>query len=335
MPQTLLNPARADVPSRLDALLPPLTDARLLLVDTDPGMLQALGRLLSGYSQLRFATDGGQALAIAQGWLPELILLDADMPGMDGFEVCRRLKADLVLAGVPVILLTRHADARVESAVFKLGAADFVAKPVAGPALRARVAMQLRLHRTAQRLLRLARRDALTGLAERAHFDEELDLECRRARRSGQPLALLLVGIGGLAAYRQQHGGGAADNALRHVAVLILQALQRPADLLARHADAVFALLLPDTTAAGAVALDRRLRQAWQDVGDDGLALALGAGLLAGGHGDVVAAAQAALAAARATGGLRLCTALPGGGHAPSVVPWAEAPLSPAGGAPA
>lgn len=320
MPLTRIN-APSPLAGRLDALLPSLADARLLLVDDDPGMIQQLGRLLSGYNQMRFATDGEQALAIAHGWQPELILLDAEMPGIDGFEVCRRLKADPLLVEVPVIFVTRHTDARVESAVFELGAADFVAKPVAGPALRARVAMQLRLHRTAQRLLRLARRDALTGLVERAHFNEELDLECRRARRSGQPLALLLVGLEGLAAYRQRHGGAAADNALRHVAALAQQSLQRPADLLARHADDVFALLLPDTTAAGAIALDRRLRQALRDAGGEGIALALGAGLLASGTGDAAAAAQAALDAARIEvgGGLRLCTALPGGGHEPPV----------------
>lgn len=329
MPLTVPSPVRPAAPSplasRLDGLLPSLADARVLLVDDDPGMIQVLGRLLSGYSQLRFATDGEQAIAIAQAWQPELLLLDAEMPGLDGFEVCRRLKADPLLAEVPVIFVTQHTDARVESAVFELGAADFVAKPVAGPALRARVAMQLRLYRTAQRLVRLARRDALTGLAERAQLDEELDLECRRARRSGQPLALLLVGIEGLASYRQRHGSGAADNALRHLAGLARQVLQRPADLVARHADEVFALLLPETTAAGAVALAARLRQALAADGVDGLTLALGAGLLAAGAGagagDPAGAAQAALDAARADGtdDLRLCTALPGGGHEPPI----------------
>ena len=137
IPSPLRPAAPSPLASRLDSLLPSLADARLLLVDDDPGMIQMLGRLLSGYSQLRFATDGEQALALAQAWQPELVLLDAEMPGIDGFEVCRRLKADPLLAEVPVIFVTQHTDARVESAVFELGAADFVAKPVAGPALRA------------------------------------------------------------------------------------------------------------------------------------------------------------------------------------------------------
>lgn len=319
MPLTLPSPLHPAAPSplasRLDSLLPALADARVLLVDDDPGMIQMLGRLLSGYSQLRFATDGAQALAIARSWQPELVLLDAEMPGIDGFEVCRQLKADRLLAEVPVIFVTQHTGASVEAAVFELGAADFVAKPVAGPALRARVAMQLRLHRTAQRLLRLARRDALTGLAERAQFDDELDLECRRARRSGQPLALLLAGLEGLAAYRKRHGQGAADNALRHVAGLAQQALQRPGDLVARHGDEVFALLLPDTTAAGAAALAARLQQAL--AGEAELTLAIGIGLLAS-EGDPSVAAAAALAAALEAGPGRVCVcAATADGHEP------------------
>jgi diguanylate cyclase (GGDEF)-like protein len=214
--------------------------------------------------------------------------------------------------------VTQHNDARVEAAVFELGAADFIAKPVAGPALRARVAMQLRLHRTAQRLVRLSRRDALTGLAERAQLDDELALETRRAHRNGQPLTLLLAGIEGLAAHAQQHGHGAADDALRRLAAQAQQLARRPADLAARHGEDTIALLLPDTAAGGATALAARMQQALADA--PGLALAVGIGLAAGG-GDPAAAAAAALAASRGDAPARthLCTARPDGGH--------EAPL--------
>lgn len=319
MPLTIpssIRPAGAcPLASRLDSLLPSLVDARVLLVDDDPGMIQLLGRMLSGYSQLRFATDGARALALAQAWQPELVLLDAEMPGIDGFEVCRQLKADPLLAEVPVIFVTQHTDARVESAIFELGAADFVAKPVAGPALRARVAMQLRLHRTARRLLRLTQRDALTGLASREQFDEDLELACRHARHAGSPLAMLLVSVEGLDGYRQQHGSGAADDALCLTASLA-QELLRPADPLARYDDEAFALLRPDLPAAGAVALAARLQQTPPP--GQGLTLAIGIGLLAAGVGNLAEAARSALAAARATGPSRtyLCATTPDG-HGP------------------
>jgi len=319
-------------PGHPDWLLPVLADARVLLVDDDLCTIQWLTRLLSGYSELRFATDGEQALTIARSWLPELILLDAEMPGMDGFEVCRRLRRDPLLADVPVIFIVRHTDEFVETTVFELGAADFITKPVAGPAMRARVAMQLRLHRTAQNLLRLAGSDALTGLIDRAHFDEELTVETRRARYSGQPMALLLAELEGLPEYRQRLGRTAADKVMRHVAQLARQALKRPADLLARHSEDVLALLLPDTDACGATALARRLCQVLAEPmagrgvhGRLSMRLALGLGLLPTGAGDLAGAAKAALDEARATRAsgaagtdvtsvLQLCTVLPGGG---------------------
>lgn len=299
LPEHIAPAAPSPLLHRLDGLLPPLADARLLLVDDDPGQIQQLGRLLSGYRQLRFATDGVQALELARTWLPELVLLDADMPGIDGFEVCRRLKADALLADVPVVFVTQHNDARIEAAVFELGAADFLAKPVAGPALRARVAMQLRLRRMGQRLISLSRRDPLTGLAERGQFDDELVLETRRARRNGLPLTVLLAAVEGLDGYTHRHGRSAAENALRHLAGLARQRLQRPADLAARHGEDVFALLLPDTPAAGAAQLASGLQRAI--VPDDELTLTVGIGVYTG-EGDAAEAALAALAAARQAG---------------------------------
>jgi diguanylate cyclase (GGDEF)-like protein len=320
MPPTLPADLRPAAPSplaqRLDSLLPPLADARLLLVDDDPGQIQHLGRLLSGYHQLRFATDGEQALSLARSWQPELVLLDAEMPGLDGFEVCRRMKADPLLADIPVVFVTQHHDAQVEAAVFELGAADFVAKPVSGPALRARVAMQLRLRRVGERVLSLSRRDALTGLAERGQFDDELVLEIRRARRNGQPLTVLLAAVESLSTYAEQHGRSAAENALRHVAGLARQRLQRAADLAARYGADVFALLLPDTSAAGAAKLAAALQRTVAP--EEGLTLAIGIGLFSG-EGDPAAAALAALAAARAAGSsqIYLCTASADGLHQP------------------
>lgn len=300
LPAHITPAAPSPLLHRLDSLLPPLADARLLLIDDDPGQIQQLARLLSGYRQLRFATDGAQALELARSWQPELVLLDADMPGIDGFEVCRRLKTDPLLADVPVVFVTQHNDARIEAAVFELGAADFLAKPVAGPALRARVAMQLRLRRMGQRLISLSRRDPLTGLAERGQFDDELVLETRRARRNGLPLTVLLAAVEGLDDYTARHGRGAAENALRHVAGLARQRLQRPADLAARHAESVFALLLPDTAAAGAAQLALALQRAI--VPDDELTLTIGIGLYSGGDNDAAENALAALAAARQAG---------------------------------
>lgn len=146
----------------------------ILLVDDDPATIQLLARILAGQAQLRFATDGESALRLAREAPPDLVLLDAEMPGMDGFEVCEALKADPDLTDIPVIFVTSHSDPAFEVAGFEIGAADFISKPVAVPLVLARVKAQLRVKRMADELRRLSTSDALTGIANRRRFDEAL-----------------------------------------------------------------------------------------------------------------------------------------------------------------
>jgi CheY-like chemotaxis protein len=103
-------------------------DARLLLVDDDPSAIQVMGRILSQYPNQRFATSGEVALRLAHDVTPDLILLDADMPGMTGFDVCEALKTDPHLARVPVIFVTSHDTPALKVAALEKGAADFITK---------------------------------------------------------------------------------------------------------------------------------------------------------------------------------------------------------------
>lgn len=256
MSKPSIPPAQADAGV---ASLPSLLDARLLLVDDDPAAIQMLSRVLAGYSHLRFATNGADALRVAAEWSPEIVLLDAEMPGLSGFDVLKRLKADPQLSSVPVIFVTQHSDAQTETMVFEMGAADFITKPVTGPALRARVAMHLRLRRITELLAALQTRDGLTGLANRQRLDHQLGIECARAQRGGQALALLLLQVDFLNAYRQIHGDAQGEQVLRQVAALLSGLSHRPADLGARLDADTFALLLPQTDADGASDLAVRL----------------------------------------------------------------------------
>ena len=149
---------------------------------------------------------------------PDLVLLDAEMPGMSGFEVCEALKAEPGLADVPVIFVTAHAEPAFEVAGFAIGAADFIAKPVHAELVRARVQAQLRVKRMADQLRRLARRDAVSGLANRSAFDEALQREWRRALRGAAPIALLRAEIDGFDGYALRYGDAAAAQALARIA---------------------------------------------------------------------------------------------------------------------
>ncbi len=119
---------------------------RLLIVDDTPQNLQVLGGILreAGY-KLSVAQSGVQALEVAQRVLPDLILLDVMMPEMDGFEVCRQLKADPATAEIPVIFLTAKTEAEDVVLGFELGAVDYVGKPFNPPELLKRVQTHLEL----------------------------------------------------------------------------------------------------------------------------------------------------------------------------------------------
>jgi PAS domain S-box-containing protein len=116
---------------------------RLLLVDDDAGAIHVLHRLLGQDFELRYALDGDQALALAAQSAPDLILLDAQMPGISGTEVCRRLKADPMLAAVPVIFVTSLPEDGAALMSLELGAADVVSKPLDEARLLAAVRAQL------------------------------------------------------------------------------------------------------------------------------------------------------------------------------------------------
>jgi two-component system cell cycle response regulator len=119
--------------------------ARLLLVDDDPSTIRIMGQMLAAYPDQRFATSGEAAIVLAKDSPPDLILLDADMPGMTGFDVCEVLKADANLAHVPIIFVTSHDAPALEVDALRLGASDYVTKPLIAAQLKARVRAQLRV----------------------------------------------------------------------------------------------------------------------------------------------------------------------------------------------
>jgi len=127
----------------------------ILLVDDTPDNISLLNGLLRDSYKTKIATNGEKALKIAfSDAPPDLILLDIMMPGMDGYEVCRRLKADDKTADIPVIFLTAKAQMEDEKKGLELGAVDYITKPISPPILLARVQTHLRLKEAADVLKR-------------------------------------------------------------------------------------------------------------------------------------------------------------------------------------
>ncbi|UDF33334.1 UNVERIFIED_ORG: diguanylate cyclase [Shinella sp. XGS7] len=224
---------------------------RLLLVDDQPLNIQALHQVFAADCRVFMATSGADALALAREQLPDLLLLDAQMPEMDGFEVCRRLKAEEALAHIPVIFVTAQQDAEAETRALEGGAVDFITKPYNPAVVRARVKTHLTLKLQSDLLRELAFVDGLTGLHNRRYFDERFEAEFQRARRNGTPLGVLLVDVDFFKRYNDHYGHLAGDDALRGVAVALRSALKRPGDLACRYGGEEFVLVMPDTELEG------------------------------------------------------------------------------------
>jgi diguanylate cyclase (GGDEF)-like protein len=231
----------------------------LLMVDDEPVNLQALYHALAGDHRVLAATDGEQGMALALSERPDLMLLDLVLPGVDGFDVCRRLKQDEATRDMPVIIVTSRNDEASETRGLDCGAVDFIAKPINPAIVRARVRTHLTLKRQADLLRRLAYLDGLTGLVNRRGFDDRLAVEWQRAQRSRQPLALLLVDVDHFKRYNDRHGHPQGDDCLRRLSAVLSAAVMRPGDLVARYGGEEFACILPQTPLAGAEALARRL----------------------------------------------------------------------------
>lgn len=162
---------------------------RLLLVDDEPTNLQVLRHVLQADYRLLFATDGARALQVAREQLPQLILLDIMMPGMDGYAVCCALKADAATASIPVIFITALTDSQDETAGFDVGGVDYLTKPVSPPVVRARVRTHLSLVRMEE--LRETRLQIVQRLGRAAEYkDNETGLHVIRMSHFSKLLAL-------------------------------------------------------------------------------------------------------------------------------------------------
>lgn len=235
---------------------------RILLIDDDAVSLQVLRRIFDAKTDLRFATNGADGLRIVREFLPDVILLDAEMPGTSGYEVCAQLKRDPLTADIPVIFVTSHTDAAHEVAALDLGAADFISKPVTETQVRARVKTQLRIKELTDRLRAAALVDGLTGVANRRYFDQRLEQEWRRLSRAGGAISLLYIDVDHFKLYNDSCGHLRGDEALKAVAGAVKALARRSADLVARLGGEEFAVLLPDTGLEEALNLAEQIRLA-------------------------------------------------------------------------
>jgi len=232
---------------------------RVLVVDDQPVNLQLMAEVLRESFDVLVATSGARALEIATQGSADLILLDVEMPEMDGIEVCTRLKADPRTRDVPVLFVSARGEVQDETRGFDAGAVDYIIKPVSGPLVCARVRTHLELKMARDALRQMALVDGLTGIANRRRFDDAFQNEWRRAARGGRPLSLMLFDVDHFKRFNDAWGHVRGDQCLRSVAGVLSAQCHRAADVVARYGGEEFAVVLPDTTAAGAMEVLRSL----------------------------------------------------------------------------
>jgi diguanylate cyclase (GGDEF)-like protein len=223
------------------------------------------------------APDGVSGIEAFKQEKPDLVLLDVIMPGMDGFEVARRLR-QLERAGewTPILFLTaRTGDEDLRRGI-EAGGDDYLVKPVSEVVLAAKVrAMQRiaqmrysllvltrKLDEANRELIRLSAVDGLTGIANRRRFDESLAREWKRAARSRGELSVLAVDVDFFKQFNDGYGHQVGDECLKAVARALEAQLRRPTDLVARYGGEEFFVVLPETGAGGARQVAEGLRQA-------------------------------------------------------------------------
>lgn len=253
----------------------PLEDLPLILiVDDEKTMRMLLKKAMEkeGY-RVAEATDGKQGIELYQSLNPDIVLLDAMMPLMDGFTCCEKMQALPGSDRTPILIITALEDSESVDRAYKVGAADYVTKPIHWAVLRQRVrrliqqvSLLTQLENANRELQRLATLDGLTGLANRRCFDRVLDYEwrcgIREAWQSPNPpqLSLILGDVDFFKNYNDTYGHQAGDSCLQQIARAMSRVAKRPPDLVARYGGEEFAVILPRTNVRGAIHVAQMIR---------------------------------------------------------------------------
>jgi diguanylate cyclase (GGDEF)-like protein len=261
----------------------------LLVVDDFLDNLKLLTSILTAEGYQVLPADSGElALASVKAGPPDLILLDMQMPGLDGFEVCRRLKAREESRAIPIIFISAATEVKDRVEGLKLGAVDFIAKPFQREELMARVHTHLELSRLRKGLeqqaidlqraneqlqreiverkrmeeviLEMSLRDELTKLYNRRGFLTMAEQQLKAANRSKEQMLLAFIDLDGMKGINDALGHDEGDRALIDTANILRQTF-RESDIIARLGGDEFAVLAIDMTDLNPEAFAKRLQQ--------------------------------------------------------------------------
>jgi len=234
----------------------------ILIVDDAKENINVLAELLRPDFTIKAATNGEKALEIAfSDNPPDLILLDVMMPGMDGYEVCRKLKEQETTKKIPVIFVTGKADEEDQVKGFNIGAIDYITKPFSAVIVKARVGMHAELKRYRDYLENISYLDGLTGIFNRRKFDEYLESTWNLAVRISMPVSMIIMDIDFFKQYNDLYGHQEGDNCLVKIAQALSKTIVRKTDFLARYGGEEFVCILPNTPIDDTFIIAEKLRE--------------------------------------------------------------------------
>ena len=236
---------------------------KILVIESVESCIGQFEQLFSEKYRIAVAFNNAQGFEEAKSAdKPGLILISEMGDVVDSFELCRLLKNDMNTFSIPILLIHDETSGKPNYRGFDVGVADYISFPLAQAVLFARVETHLNLADLEKEVERLEIHDGLTGLFNRTYFDEYLKQEWLRARRSEQPLGLMLIQIDGFEEYNQHYGHSELEATLKSLSTVISRRLCRPADMVSRFKVKSFACVLPDTDHPGLLLIAEELMAA-------------------------------------------------------------------------
>ena len=215
------------------------------------------------------AASGEEALQLVETFLVDLVFMDVEMPGLNGFETTKLMRESFGKHWVPIVFVTGMGDAASFEEGIEAGGDDYLIKPINPVVIKAKIralerisSMRDELNRLNNELEALSRQDGLTQLCNRRYFEEQIEKQWQILKRSQESVAVLMMDVDYFKKYNDHYGHIAGDHCLQAVAGALKQSLRRPADIIARYGGEEFVALLPQTDLAGANTVAETLRQA-------------------------------------------------------------------------
>ncbi len=235
--------------------------ATILLVDDEPANIQLIASYLKGDYRLKVATSGQQCIDLTSiDPKPDLIILDIDMPVMNGYTVCKTLKENIETSTIPIIFVTAMQAEEDEEKGLLLGAIDYLTKPVRPAILKARIITHIQLKKQRDALVNMALKDQLTSLYNRHYLLETASQRVAKANRNKTPISIMMMDIDHFKKINDTYGHAAGDSVLKEFSKLLIQEC-RQEDIASRFGGEEFVIFLDDCDQTTAFSIADRIRE--------------------------------------------------------------------------